>query len=59
MHNHTAVIITTINKVSHNLLNISKNCKQNKWLLVLIGDKKSPKNFKNYGKYFDISSKKN
>ena len=59
MHNHTAVIITTINKVSHNLLNISKNCKQNKWLFVLIGDKKSPKNFKiPYGKYFDISAQK-
>ena len=30
MHNKTSVVITTINKINENIINISKNCKKKK-----------------------------
>lgn len=51
----TSLVITTINKFNKNLRNFSIKCRQNNWFFIMIGDKKSPKNFKSsYGDYFDI-----
>ena len=50
-----SLVITTINKVSKNIKNFSNKCKSKKWNLFIIGDKKTPKNFKiNYGNYLSI-----
>lgn len=47
-----SLIITTINSVNKNIKLLSNGCKKNKWKLIIIGDKKTPKNFKiKYGKY--------
>lgn len=55
MMNKTSVVLTTINNVTKNILNIEKGCKKKNWNLIIIGDKKSPKNFKlRYGKFFNI-----
>tara|TARA_B110000238_G_scaffold194251_1_gene231806 strand:+ start:1031 stop:1180 length:150 start_codon:yes stop_codon:yes gene_type:complete len=40
LKNNTFVVLTTINKVSKNILNIEKNCKKKKWNLIIVGDKK-------------------
>ena len=54
-----SLIITTINKPNSNIRSFSKGCKNN-WDFVVIGDKKTPKNFKlSYGNYFNIQSQKN
>ena len=59
MHNQTAIVITTINKLSKNIINISNNCKKKKWLLFIIGDKKSSKNFKlPFGFYYSLRDQK-
>ena len=48
----TSVVITTINKPNKIIKRISRHCKIKKWDLIIIGDKKSPKNFKmNFGKF--------
>ena len=50
------MVLTTINKVSKNIINIEKGCKKNNWELQIVGDKKTPKNFKlSYGKYHSLS----
>ena len=55
----TSLVITTINRFNKNLRNFSINCRKNNWLLIMIGDKKSPKNFNSpYGDYFNIMSTK-
>jgi hypothetical protein len=55
LKNTTFVVLTTINKVSKNILNIEKNCKKKKWNLIIVGDKKTPKNFNlNYGHYYNL-----
>ena len=51
-----SLVLTTINKVSKNILNIEKGCKKNNWELLIVGDQKTPKNFKlSYGKYHSLS----
>ena len=55
----TSLVITTINKVNKNIKLFSKNSKKNKWDFIVIGDKKTPKNFKiKYGSYFNLNSQK-
>ena len=55
----TALVITTINKKNKNIQNLSLNSKKKNWLFIVIGDKKTPKNFSlKYGKYYDISNQK-
>ncbi len=52
-----SLVLTTINKVNKNINTLSKQSKLKKWDLVIIGDKKTPKEFKlNYGKYLNIKS---
>ena len=53
----TSLVITTINKVNKNIKRFASSSKVKKWGLIIIGDKKSPKNFKlPYGDYLDIKS---
>jgi len=55
----TSLVITTINKPNNNIRLFSKNSKKNKWDFIVIGDKKTPKNFKiKYGSYFNLNSQK-
>ena len=42
----TSLVITTINKVNKNIKRFASSSKVKKWGLIIIGDKKSPKNFK-------------
>jgi len=42
----TSLVITTINKPNKNLKEYAKGCKQKKWEFIIIGDKKTPSNFK-------------
>ena len=59
MHNRIAVIITSINKLNRNIENLSSNSKKKNWSFIVIGDKKSPKNFfLKYGKYYNIRDQK-
>lgn len=52
----TSLVITTINKPNKNIRSFEKNCKKKKWSFVVIGDKKTPKNFKlSYGKYYSLN----
>jgi hypothetical protein len=56
MKNKVYLVLTTINKVSKNILNLEKGCKKNNWHLQIVGDKKTPKNFRlSYGKFSSIS----
>ncbi len=51
----TSLVITTINPPNQNIKKFIKGCISNKWNLIIIGDKKTPKNFKiKYGKYFSF-----
>jgi hypothetical protein len=51
-----SLVLTTINKVSKNIINIKNGCKKKNWELHIVGDKKTPKNFKlNYGKFYNLS----
>ncbi len=51
----TSLIVTTINKPNRNIRKLSDGSKKNNWNFIVIGDKKSPKNFKlNYGVYYDL-----
>ena len=53
----TSLVITTINKLNNNIKLFSKNLKKNKWDFIVIGDKKTPKNFKiKYGSYFNLKN---
>ena len=55
----TGLVITTINNFNKNLRNIDKLCLKNKWDFSVIGDAKTPKNFKlNYGHYYNIDKQK-
>jgi len=54
--NKVYLVLTTINKVSKNILNLEKGCKKNNWHFQVVGDKKTPKNFRlSYGKFLSIS----
>ena len=55
----TSLVITTINKSNKNIKLFSKNSKKNKWDFIVIGDRKTPKNFKiKYGSYFNLDNQK-
>jgi len=52
-----SLIITTINKPNSNIKSFSKGCKKNNWNFIIVGDKKTPKNFKlDYGHYFSTQA---
>ena len=54
-----STVLTTINKPNRNIKNLMKLCKKNKFDLIIIGDLKTPKNFKlKQGIYFDINEQK-
>ena len=53
------LVITTINKVNKNILEFSKNTKKNLWNFIVVGDKKTPVNYKiNYGNFLSYNSQK-
>ena len=55
----TSLIITTINKFNKNIRNFDYCCKKKNWDFIVIGDNKSPKNFKlKYGSYYNVLSQK-
>ena len=54
------LVITTINRVNKNILEFSKNTKKNLWNFIVVGDKKTPLNYKiNYGNFLSYKSQKN
>ncbi|MDC3089963.1 STELLO glycosyltransferase family protein [Candidatus Pelagibacter sp.] len=53
----TSLVITTINKPNRNLKKYALGCKKKNWKFIIIGDKKTPKNF-NLKNSFFISFKK-
>ncbi len=56
---NTSLVITTINKPNKNILSFDKNCKKKNWSFIVIGDKKTPKNFRlKYGKYYPVKDQK-
>jgi len=57
--NKISLVLTTVNKVSKNILNIGKGCKKKNWEFLVIGDKKTPKNLKiSNGIYYSINHQK-
>lgn len=55
--NKVSLVLTTINKVTKNILNIENGCKKKNWSFIVIGDRKTPKNFKlNYGNFLSVSN---
>lgn len=51
----TSIVITTINPPNRIIKRISKNCKKKNWNLIIIGDLKSPKDFKiNFGRFYTL-----
>ena len=55
----TSLVLTTINKANKNINAISKKTKQKNWRFIVIGDRKTPKNFKiKYGKFYDLHDQK-
>ena len=56
---NTSLVITTINKPNKNILSFDQNCKKKKWSFIVIGDKKTPKNFKlNHGDFYSVKDQK-
>ena len=53
----TSLVITTINSPNKNIRKFVEGCKKKNWKLVIIGDKKTPNNFKL--RYGDFVSYKN
>ena len=55
----TSLVITTINKPNKNIKKLINLCKKNKSKLIIIGDKKTPKNFKiQYGFFYNVINQK-
>ena len=53
------LILTTINDVNKNIILMDNQCHKNNISFIVIGDKKSPHNFKlKYGRYYSISDQK-
>lgn len=51
----TSLVLTTINNPNKNIKSFEKNCLKKKWSFVVIGDKKTPKNFElKYGTYYSL-----
>lgn len=56
---NVSLIITTINRPNINIKSFSKGCKNSNWDFIVVGDKKTPKNFSlSYGDYFNTSKQK-
>ncbi len=54
-----SLVITTINKPNKNIKKLDKLSKKNHTELIIIGDKKTPKNFKiSNGTYYSINDQK-
>ena len=54
---NTSLVITTINKPNKNIRTFNEKCKKNNWNFIVVGDKKTPKNFFiSHGKYLNIQS---
>ena len=54
-----SIVLTTINKPNININKLIKLSKKNKSDLIIIGDLKTPHNFKvSYGNYFDTNNQK-
>jgi hypothetical protein len=55
----TSLVLTTIYKPNKNIITFSRQCKKHRWNFIVIGDKKTPYNFKiNYGNYFSFKQQK-
>jgi hypothetical protein len=55
----TSLVLTTIYKPNKNIITFSKQSKKLKWDFIVIGDKKTPDNFKiTYGNYFNYAKQK-
>jgi len=55
----TSLVITTINRPNKNIKKFSKKTKMQNWEFIVIGDKKTPKNFKiNYGVFYSLNDQK-
>ena len=55
----TSLVITTINEPNNNIKKFSLNSKKKNWNFIVIGDKKTPKDFKlTYGNYFSFVKQK-
>ena len=51
----TSLVLTTINHLNKNLKNLDQLCLKHGWALIIIGDKKTPKNFKlKHGKFLSL-----
>ena len=55
----TSLVITTINKPNKNLKKYAKGCKKKNWKFIIVGDKKTPSNFKLKYSFFINYKKKN
>lgn len=54
-----SLVITTINSPNKNVKKFDKNCKKKDWSFIVVGDKKTPKNFKlSHGNFFSITDQK-
>jgi len=55
----TSLVITTINNPNKNIKSFEKNCKIKNWSFIVVGDKKTPKEFSlNYGDYYSLNKQK-
>jgi hypothetical protein len=55
----TSLVLTTIYKPNKNIITFSKQSKKLKWDFIVIGDKKTPNNFRiTYGNYFSYEKQK-
>ena len=56
----SSIVITTINKLNQNIKNYDVKSNKIGWNLIVIGDKKTPKDFKlKFGDYFSFNDQKN
>lgn len=54
-----SIVITTINKLNQNIINYDLRSNKMNWKFVVIGDKKTPKNFKlKFGDYYSFQDQK-
>ncbi len=55
----TSLVLTTIYKPNKNIITFSKQTKKLEWDFIVIGDKKTPNNFRiEYGNYFEYNKQK-
>jgi hypothetical protein len=59
MGEKTSIVVTTINAPNHAMRELAKGASANDWNFIVIGDKKSPTNFRlNGATFFDFESQK-